>query len=681
MVAAQISVGMRSIGRYHIVLLHDITMAILSIVLAFYLRLDIDLFVSYIDSLLLALLIFTPIAGTTFWVSGTSRGMWRHASLPELQCVVQSVTVAVLIFFGAVLTVNRLDGATPIIPRSIPVIQWFVLVILLGGSRFSYRLWRNGNGRWVRQRHRTAAQIPVLLVGACENAALFIRAMKDDPNAPYRVVGILDDEPGHLGRSIQGVPVLGMVERLDDAISWLKAQGLNPQKVIAAEEFAGGRRLQPETLRRLFDRAESRGVTVARLPGMVELKEAVNDGASGSRFELRRIALEDLLARPRAVLDRAAIGELIAGRRLLITGAGGSIGSELARQIAALGPAELVLLDHSECNLYSIDLEISERHSSLACRSVLSNIRTRGDVAQIFAQHRPELVFHAAALKHVPMVELNPREGILTNVLGTRYVADAANRYGALAFVQISTDKAVNPTSVMGATKRLAELYCQSLDLTSNSESLAGDPPSPRFITVRFGNVLGSSGSVVPLFQRQLAHGGPLTVTHPEITRYFMTTREAVELVLHASARSLRCPAEERGRIFVLDMGEPVKIVDLARRMIQLAGLRPDDDVGIEFTGLRPGEKLYEELFDEKESRLLAAVDGVHVAASRAIELEVLRRAFDEIAVASQQHDDARLWRLITHLLPSYRPPRQGGAGCPDGRRKNAPAALKTAGR
>jgi FlaA1/EpsC-like NDP-sugar epimerase len=285
---------------------------------------------------------------------------------------------------------------------------------------------------------------------------------------------------------------------------------------------------------------------------------------------------------------------------------------------------------------------------------------------QLFAAHRPELVFHAAALKHVPMVELNKGEGVLTNVLGTRNVADAASRYGARAMVQVSTDKAVNPTNVMGASKRLAEFYCQALDVAIDPEQKR-EQPSPRFMTVRFGNVLGSSGSVVPLFQRQLARGGPLTVTHPDIKRYFMTVREAVELILQASAHGLQ-HQDERGQIFVLDMGEAIRIVDVARQMIRLAGLRPDQDIEITFTGLRPGEKLYEELFDRDERRLPAVVDGVLVAASQPINLEILRRVFDELLAASLRQDDVALQHLIQHLLPGYQPDDTRPAGAAAGK-------------
>ena len=354
------------------------------------------------------------------------------------------------------------------------------------------------------------------------------------------------------------------------------------------------------------------------------------------------------MGRAQFVSDRALVEKLIGGRRVLITGAGGTIGAELARQIARLDPSQLILLDNSEFNLYGIDLELREQHVDLPSAPMLCSIRDRERIMAVFAAERPELVFHAAALKHVPMVELHPSEGILTNVVGTRHVADAAAAHGALAMVQVSTDKAVKPTSVMGASKRLAEFYCQSLDLAGERTGCG-----LRCMTVRFGNVLGSSGSVVPLFQRQLARGGPLTVTHPEITRYFMSVHEAVALVLEASAHGLE-QGEARGQIFVLDMGQPAKIVDVARQVIRLAGMRPDIDVKIEFTGLRPGEKLYEELFDETEARLHSEVDGILIALSKSINLEVLRRLFDELAAAAQHHDCTTLLRLLAHAVPTY---------------------------
>jgi FlaA1/EpsC-like NDP-sugar epimerase len=582
---------------------------------------------------------FVAIAVPTFLFFGMYRGIWRYASVDDLVNITKAATLAVLIFFPIMFLLNRLEA----VPRSVPIIQWCLLIVLLGGARFTYRLLRDrAAGPGGRRTSRTT--IPVLLLGADDAAEQFIRSTRADRSGLYQVIGVLDDAAEVQGRSIHGTPVLGRLSDLPMVVARLGGRGRKPQRVIMADPTT----IDRADKQRLLEQAEALGLSVACLPRLTEFKAAAEKGGP----ELRPIALEDLLGRPQLTLNRAAISELIGGRRILITGAGGTIGSELSRQIAALRPGRLVLLESCEFNLYSIDIELRERHPDLRCEPILCNIRDRERVMQICAGFLPELIFHAAALKHVPMVEINPGEGILTNVIGTRNVADAAARYGALAMVQVSTDKAVKPTSFMGASKRLAESYCQSLDLAGVDGAATGRPP--RFMTVRFGNVLGSSGSVVPLFQRQLARGGPLTVTHPEIRRYFMTVREAVELVLQASAHGVGHP-EARGQIFVLDMGKPAKIADVAHQMIRLAGLRPDVDVKIEFTGLRPGEKLYEELFDHNEDRLPAAVEGVFVARSRSINLEVLRRVFDELAAVARREDREELERLISLVLPGFR--------------------------
>jgi FlaA1/EpsC-like NDP-sugar epimerase len=634
-----------------IALLHDSIVATCSVGLALYLRIGDDLFTINEQSLAIMMAAFAVIAVPTFRFFGMYRGIWRYASVDDLVNITKAVTLAVLIFFPIMFLLNRLEE----VPRSVPVIQWCLLIVLLGGARFAYRLLRDRVPAIAGQR-RHRKPIPVLLLGAGDAAEQFIRSTRSDSECLYRVVGVLDDNPAVQGRSIHGVPVLGRLPDLATVVALLAGRGLAPQRVIMADPAAIDRADKQE----LLEHAERLGLSVACLPRLTEFKDAALDQPP----ELRPIALEDLLGRAQVTLNRAAISQLIEGRRVLITGAGGTIGSELARQIAALAPGKLVLLDAGEFNLYSIDIALREQHPELACEPILCNIRDRERVMQICAEFRPELVFHAAALKHVPMVEQNPGEGVMTNVIGTRNVADAAARYGALAMVQVSTDKAVKPTNVMGASKRLAEFYCQSLDLAASDDDPARRPA--RFMTVRFGNVLGSSGSVVPLFQRQLARGGPLTVTHPEIRRYFMTVREAVELVLQASAHGIAHP-EERGKIFVLDMGKPARIADVAQQMIRLAGLRPGVDVQIAYTGLRPGEKLYEELFDDNEDRLPAAVAGVLVARSQSINLEVLRRVFDELAAVVRRHDNAGLERLIRLLLPSFRedapavaqPPRQ----------------------
>ena len=338
---------------------------------------------------------------------------------------------------------------------------------------------------------------------------------------------------------------------------------------------------------------------------------------------------------------------LIKGRTILITGAGGSIGGELSRQVANLKPSRVILFDNSEYNLYSINQELSDSFPNVSRRVILGDIRDRVLLTHTFSQERPELVFHAAALKHVPLAETNPCEAVSINVAGTRLVADTCAKFGVTAMVQISTDKAVNPTSVMGATKRLAESYCQALDSSNLREK-------PRYTTVRFGNVLGSNGSVVPLFQQQLAQGGPLTVTHPEITRYFMTVSEAVELVLQATTLAVAPRNSQSQQLYVLDMGEPIKILSLARQVIRLSGLRPDVDVKIDYIGLRPGEKLSEELFHEGEGLTPTIYESIRVADARPIDLPTMEESLNKLAEKAEAHEIQLTLELLQQLVPEY---------------------------
>jgi O-antigen biosynthesis protein WbqV len=408
---------------------------------------------------------------------------------------------------------------------------------------------------------------------------------------------------------------------------------------------------QGASLASIVAQADRFGLRVRRAPRMTELDQG-RTSEEPRPVELRPIMIEDLLNRPQVPLDRDGMARLIQGRRVVVTGAGGTIGSELARQVAAFGPGSLVLIDNGEFALWQIDMELAETHPTVRRQSLIADIRDEARIRTVFEALRPELVFHAAALKHVPIVEDNPLEGLMTNAAGTRHVADAARAAGALAMVLISTDKAVNPTSVMGASKRLAEMYCQALDIVARKTGTG-----MRCITVRFGNVLGSTGSVVPLFQRQLARGGPLTVTHPDMQRYFMTVREAVGLVLQANvlgAGEQRLPADQDGGIFVLDMGDPVKIVDLARQMIRLAGLKPDEDVAIRFTGLRPGEKLFEELFHGKEPPAPTGYPGLLMAHPRTADPAIVGRAIEEIATACRGNQTRLALTLLSRLIPEF---------------------------
>ena len=381
-------------------------------------------------------------------------------------------------------------------------------------------------------------------------------------------------------------------------------------------------------------------------------------GKNTGESDLNPLPWEDLLGRPQAPIDNKGIERLVQGRVILITGAGGTIGAELARQIARLSPKKLVLLDHGEFALWRIDVELTKHTPHTSRDIIIANVRDEQRINEVLKTFRPELVFHAAALKHVPMVEANPTEGILTNVHGTRVVANAASRYGAQAFVLISTDKAVNPSGLMGASKRAAEMYCQALDIRARFASTE----QMRCVTVRFGNVLESTGSVVPLFRYQLKQGGPLTVTHPEIRRYFMTVSEAVSLVLQASVRGTQNHETglqtdtllSRGGIFVLDMGEPVRILDLARQMIRLAGLQPEKDVPIHFTGLRPGEKLEEELFHPNEAPLPTDTKGLLMATPRVVDLAMVTQAVIEMTEAAQKGEKEKALQTLTQLVPEF---------------------------
>ena len=565
---------------------------------------------------------------------------WRFAGIDDLLGVAWSSALgAALLTF--VLALTQVVSGNP----AFPVVYALTLLVLLGAPRVVYRRWRHRRGV---PRASYAPDIPTaLVVGATEDIDLFLRALAWDRRGVLQVEGLLAVGSRQTGRRIHGYPFLGSIEDTAAVLERLVSEGRLPDTlVVTTPDLAG------QSLALLVEQAEKHGMQIRRAPRPTSLDPAGTPDRSRP-LDLRPMAIEDLLNRAQVPLDREGMARLVQGRRVIVTGAGGTIGSELARQVAALGPERLILLDNGEYALWLIDLELAERHPHVQRESLLADIRDEARVRSVFQQWQPELVFHAAALKHVPMVEANPLEGLLTNVVGTRHVADAARGVGARAMVLISTDKAVNSTSVMGASKRLAEMYCQALDVSARAGGRG-----MRCVTVRFGNVLGSTGSVVPLFQRQLEHGGPLTVTHPDVQRYFMTVREAVGLVLQAS---VLCSGDggmssrEAGGIFVLDMGEPVKIVDLARQMIRLAGLQPDRDVEIRFTGLRPGEKLHEELFHGEEppvptgSRRSADRDT-----SDSANAAIIGRAIDEIATACRGGQVRHALALLSRFVPEF---------------------------
>ena len=606
---------------------HDVFMAMLSFELSVWFRYQTYGKPQEFFFLWHGTVIFTVVCFLVFWRMGLYRGIWHYASLSDVIAIIKAVTLAILIFLPVMFVMDRLAN----FPRSAMFLSWPLLVCLLMAPRLLYRFSKDGDLRAVFE-HTNDGRVPVLLIGAGDEAETFIRGLARDRQAGYRVVGIVDHKDSRIGRDIRGITVLGGLDQVEDIVKNLTRKGRKPQRMVITWS-----KLDGPSIGKLLEQAEALGLTLSRMPRMTEFQSSTDK----TRLEVQPVEVADLLGRPQQVLDQDAMRALIAGRRILITGAGGTIGSELARQIAIHGPTHISLLDNGELALYRIDLEFDENWPNLSRSTILGDVRDGTRLATVFQREQPDLVFHAAAFKHVPMVEENPNEGVLTNVMGTANVARACLASEVAVMVQISTDKAVNPTSIMGATKRIAEMICQGLSLTS---------ASCRFVTVRFGNVLGSTGSVVPLFQRQLARGGPLTVTDRDVTRYFMTAREAVELVLQATAATPR--DIESGKIFVLDMGQPVRILDLARQMIRLAGFTPDVDIPITFTGLRPGEKLYEEMLHDGEAPQPTTLAGINLASPRVIDYELLSDQVDKLSRAAKSRDTAQTLALIRYLVP-----------------------------
>lgn len=542
---------------------HDLAAISLSWLAAYWLRLSPDVPDFYQEQAFENLPLVVAVHAAVFFAFGLYRGIWRFASLPDLQRIIGAAVIGALAV-SAVLLMQK--TAVPV-PRSVLIITPVLLVMIMGGSRLAYRGWKEqrfGNPG-------AADREPVIVLGGAEAAANLIRELARSPQ--WLVIGVFDDNRTHHGRQIHGATVYGAIADLP-----VQRARLNAQRAIIAMPEAGHRER-----RRAIETARAAGLQVLTVPSFDDL-------LSGrvTVSQIRNVELDDLLGRDPVQLDATSLREWLGEQVVLVTGAGGSIGSELCRQVARYRPKRIVLLENSEFSLYTVEQEFAQRFAGTAITPIIGNVTDPRQVNHVLATYRPTVVFHAAAYKHVPLMENeNAWQAVLNNVLGTRVVAEAAIAHGVGKFVLISTDKAVNPTNVMGASKRLAELVCQSLQR----------PDGTRFVVVRFGNVLGSTGSVIPKFREQIAAGGPVTVTHPEINRYFMSIPEAVQLVMQAGLMG------KGGEIFVLDMGEPVKIADLARDMIRLSGF-DENEIRIVYTGLRPGEKLYEEVLADGESSL-----------------------------------------------------------------------------
>jgi FlaA1/EpsC-like NDP-sugar epimerase len=546
--------------RNAIAFVHDLVAAAAAWVLGYLFRFNFELEWWYADAMLWNLVWIVPAQGALFVWFGMYRGLWRYASLPDLRRILAAALLGAMVIAVGVFLLQR-----PNVPRSVLVLYPLLLAVLMGGSRVAYRAWKEGHLRRLNAGGRR-----VIVLGAGAATANLLKNV--GRSAEFQFVGLLDDNLNKQRREIQGVPVIG---RLDD----LPAVAADKAVELAVIAMPG----QPHRVRRrALELCRAAGLPAMTVPSYEDLV-----GGKVTVSQLRRVELDDLLGRDPVQLDTAGLREWLAGRTVLVTGAGGSIGAELCRQILRFEPAALVLFEANELALYAMEQEFGAARGPTRLAYIIGDVKSATRLDDVLGAWRPSTVFHAAAYKHVPLMEDdNAWEAVRNNAFGSLRTAQAAVRHGVEKFVLISTDKAVNPTNVMGATKRLAELICQAL---SGGRT--------RFVSVRFGNVLGSTGSVIPKFRRQIAAGGPITVTHPEIRRYFMSIPEAAQLVLQAGVMG------QGGEIFVLDMGEPVKIVDLARDLIRLSGMS-ESDVRIEFTGLRPGEKLYEELLADDERTL-----------------------------------------------------------------------------
>ncbi len=544
-------------------------------------------------------------------------GYWKHFSLHDLVQLGLAVSLGSLLFAGA----RVFPGPMQAVPRSVLVLEWLMGIFFLGGARFAVR--------YSRENHlpmKPAKGKRTLIIGAGEAAELFLRQALHDGRSPMYVAGLVDDNPAKLGRTLHGIPVIGATRDL----SALVARHDIGLLIIA---IPSATRLQTQAI---MDRCRETGIAFKMLPS---LKELLTGRAQIG--QLREVQVEDLLGRDPVHLNLAHVRRDLAGKSVLVTGGAGSIGSELARQIASYRPARLVLLERAESPLYFTHLEVAQAHPDLEVVPVIASVTNPERLEETFRAYRPDYVFHTAAYKHVPMLESNMVEAVWNNVFGTLRVAECSARHGVEKFVLISTDKAINPASVLGATKRIGERIVLELPTLQQSAT--------DFRVVRFGNVLGSDGSVVPLFQRQLAAGGPLRVTHRDVTRYFMTIPEAVQLVLQATALP-----EAARRISILEMGQPVRILALAERLIRLSGLEPYRDVAIEFTGLRPGEKLYEELVASGEVIVPTSIDKIRIVERNGANGAFVEAELKRLLVAVVQGGQRDVMRVMYELVPDY---------------------------
>lgn len=608
---------MREKIRTKLLLCLDIVLINISVALAYLLRFDgnfVNIPTRFIEDMLHIFVAATIIKIMCFLFFKLYDSLWRYASIFELMSIVFASLVSNAI------TLSYIFIARLSVPRSIFIISFLTDIFLIGGARFSYRVFRRlvrGEVIHIKDSKR------ILIVGGTDAGALIIKEMKVRPELKSVPVAIVDEDIRKKGRKINGVSIVGSISDIPEII---KTQAID--EVIIAISSQDKR-----VVNEIYNYCFSKSCKVRILPSVSEL---IDESVVIQR--IRDVNIEDLLGREPVNTDMDEISSYLKNQVVLVTGGGGSIGSELCRQIAAFEPKRLIILDNYENNAYEIQNEMLSRYPSVDIVTIIANIREKHRMDAIFKKYYPQVVFHAAAHKHVPLMETNPSEAIKNNVIGTLNVAESADKYKAKRFVLISTDKAVNPTNIMGATKRVAEMIIQAMSKHSSTD----------FVAVRFGNVLGSNGSVVPLFKKQIEQGGPVTVTHPEVTRFFMTIQEAVALVIQAGAMA------KGSEIFVLDMGKPVKIFDLATNLIKLSGFEPGVDIKIEFTGLRPGEKLYEELLLDEEGLMATKNNKIFIAQPVFTDLELLKMEIERLKeiVLNNQGEVLEYMHLI---VPEYR--------------------------
>jgi FlaA1/EpsC-like NDP-sugar epimerase len=612
-----------------LVFLVDICLIVAAYSLAFFLRFDFSIPFEQREIFFRGLWFVICIKPMVFLVSGLYRNLWSYASLQDALEIFKVITISSVMAVFSVMYMRSFEA----FPRSIFILDWSFLIFMVAASRLVWRFYREKYFIMDQFGLRSSKGKRTIIIGAGEAGSLLLKEIRRQRSGEYRVVGFVDDDHGKHGMLLHRVPVLGGIDHLRALVRKHKIE-----EIIVAIPSAQGKMLQ-----RIVASCEKAKIQVKTLPcisDIIDGKVAVS--------QIKNVDIEDLLGRDPVVLDEKGISGYLTGKRVLITGAAGSIGSEICRQVAKFNPSKIILFDNAETPLFFIERELTASFPDVPMIPVIADVRNRTRVEMVFDEFMPQVVFHAAAYKHVPMMEYNPVEAVTNNIVGTRKLADAAHRFKVDNFVMISTDKAVNPTNVMGASKRASEIYVQSLAAKSLT----------RFTTVRFGNVLGSNGSVIPIFKEQIAKGGPVTVTDRNVIRYFMTIPEATQLVLQAGCIG------KGGEIFVLDMGEPVRIVDLAEELIRLSGLTPYEDIDIVFTGLRPGEKLYEELLVEGEGIKPTAHAKIRVAEAVPAEHAMVAQALEVLHEHACSSDITAIFRDLQQLIPEFEPKYsfQGGA-------------------